>query len=97
MVEVSKDLSQLDLSNCFNPKTRNSIQELVTVGKITIEGFKVINDLSDFHGIASTTMAWIKRINLITQTPKKMNLVLGEMEAVIEGVYMSEKVRGDFF
>jgi hypothetical protein len=26
-----------------------------------------------------------------------MNLVLGEMEAVIEGVYMSEKVRGDFF
>jgi hypothetical protein len=85
---ISKQICDVNIDNIFN-KDRNKIQSLIEIGKILVEGFKLVNNTQEVY-YGSSTLEDSYTLNGIGAILKK-NLSTLELDQIIQGTYVEKQ------
>jgi hypothetical protein len=85
---ISKEICDINIDNIFN-KDRNKIQSLIEIGKILVDGFKLINNTQEVY-YGSSTLEDSYTLNGIGSILKK-NLSTLELDQIVQGTYVEKQ------
>lgn len=85
---ISKQICDINIDNIFN-KDRNKIQSLIEIGKILVDGFKLVNNTTEVY-YGSSTLEDSYTLNGIGSILKK-NLSTLELDQIIQGTYVEKQ------
>jgi hypothetical protein len=85
---ISKEICDINIDNIFN-KDRNKIQSLIEIGKILVDGFKLVNNTQEVY-YGSSTLEDSYTLNGIGAILKK-NLSTLELDQIIQGTYVEKQ------
>jgi hypothetical protein len=85
---ISKEICDINIDNIFN-KDRNKIQSLIEIGKILVDGFKLVNNTHEVY-YGSSTLEDSYTLNGIGSILKK-NLSTLELDQIVQGTYVEKQ------
>jgi hypothetical protein len=85
---ISKEICDINIKSIFS-KDRNKVQSLIEIGKILVEGFKLVNQTTEVY-YGSSTLEDSYTLNGIGAILKK-NLSTLELDKIIQGTYTEKQ------